>query len=121
MKRQIVVCDNDIEILNAFSMILEDDQTVVTTVANASALAAVLDAIKADILFMDIHMPNQDGDQILRELRASDKHHRLPVVMISGSPDGRSISLECGADGFLAKPFDIIDVENYIRRFVYER
>jgi len=121
MKRQIVVCDNDVEILNAFSMIIEDGDTIVTTAANAEALSAVLDRIKVDILFIDIHMPNRNGDQILRELRASDKYSKLPVIMISGSSDGRSISLECGADGFLAKPLDIIEVENYIRRFVYER
>ncbi|MNV06301.1 Stage 0 sporulation protein A [compost metagenome] len=80
----------------------------------------MLDSIDADILFLDIHMSARNGDQVLRDLRSSSKHDKLPVIMISGHIDGRSISVECGADGFLAKPFDLIDLENYIRRFVYE-
>ncbi|MGE8425319.1 MAG: response regulator [Sphingobacterium siyangense] len=115
-----MVCDDDIEILNAFSIVLEDQDTIVITVANSLVLIDVLDSIDADILFLDIHMSARNGDQVLRDLRSSSKHDKLPVIMISGHIDGRSISVECGADGFLAKPFDLIDLENYIRRFVYE-
>lgn len=120
MKKKIVVCDNDIEILNAFSMLFEDQDTIVITVANSLVLIEVLDSIVADILFLDIHMPARNGNQVLRDLRSSPKHDKLPVIVISGHIDGRSISVECGADGFLAKPLDLSDVENYIRRFVYE-
>lgn len=120
MKKKIVVCDDDIEILNAFSIVLEDQDTIVITVANSLVLIDVLDSIDADILFLDIHMSTRNGDQVLRDLRSSSKHDKLPVIMISGHIDGRSISVECGADGFLAKPFDLTDLENYIRRFVYE-
>ncbi|MGE8429680.1 MULTISPECIES: response regulator [Sphingobacterium] len=120
MKKKIVVCDDDIEILNAFSIVLEDQDTIVITVANSLFLLEVLDSIDADILFLDIHMSGRNGDQVMRDLRSSSKHDKLPVIMISGHIDGRSISVECGADGFLAKPFDLTDLENYIRRFVYE-
>jgi DNA-binding response OmpR family regulator len=81
----------------------------------------VSDSIDADILFWDIHMSARNGDQVLRDLRRSSKHNKLPVIIISGHIDGRGISVECGADGFLAKPFDLTDLENYIRRFIYER
>ncbi|WP_293907546.1 response regulator [Sphingobacterium sp. UBA5670] len=120
MKKKIVVCDDDIEILNACSIILEDQDTIVITVANSLFLLEVLDSIDADILFLDIHMSGRNGDQVMRDLRSSSKHDKLPVIMISGHIDGRSISVECEADGFLAKPFDLTDLENYIRRFVYE-
>lgn len=120
MKKKIVVCDNDKEILNAFSMVLEDHDTIVITVANSLALMEVLEGIDADILFLEIHMLTRNGDIILHDLRSSSKHDKLPVIMISGHSDGRNISVECGADGFLAKPFDLNEVANYIRRFVYE-
>jgi len=120
MKKKIVICDDDKEILNAFSMALEDQYTIVITVGDSLVLAEVLDSIDADILFLDIHMSPRNGDLVLRNLRSSSKHDKLPVIMISGHIDGRRISEECGADGFLAKPFDLTDVENYIRRFVYE-
>ena len=120
MKKKIVICDDDKEILNAFSMALEDQYTIVITVADSLVLAEVLDSIDADILFLDIHMSPRNGDLVLRNLRSSSKHDKLPVIMISGHTDGRRISEECGADGFLAKPFDLTDLENYIRRFVYE-
>jgi len=120
MKKKIVICDDDIEILNAFSMVLEDQDTVVITVADSLVLAEMLESIDADILFLDIHMFPRNGDLVLRDLRMSFIHDKLPVIMMSGHIDGRRISEECGADGFLAKPFGLTDVEGYIRRFVYE-
>lgn len=120
MKKKIVICDDDIEILNAFSMVLEDQDTVVITVADSLVLAEMLESLDADILFLDIHMFPRNGDLVLRDLRMSFKHDKLPVIMMSGHIDGRRISEECGADGFLAKPFGLTDVEGYIRRFVYE-
>ena len=120
MKKKIVICDDDIEILNAFSMVLEDQDTVVITVADSFVLAEMLESIDADILFLDIHMFPRNGDLVLRDLRMSFKHDKLPVIMMSGHIDGRRISEECGADGFLPKPFGLTDVEGYIRRFVYE-
>ncbi len=120
MKKKIVVCDDDKGILNAFSVVLEDQDTMVITVSNSLILIDVLNCIDADILFLDIHMYARNGELILQDLRSLPKHNRLPVIMISGHTDGRTISKECGADGFLAKPFDLIDLENYIRRFVYD-
>lgn len=121
MKRKIVICDDDAEILKAFSMVIEDDYTTVVTVANSILLPEILDSLDADILFIDLQMPNKNGDQVIEELRRSSQHKKLPIVMISASAQGRELALESGADGFLAKPFDINDVQGYIRRFVYER
>ncbi|GAA4178435.1 MULTISPECIES: response regulator [Sphingobacterium] len=120
MKKKIVVCDDDKEILNVFSLVLENQDTIVITVVNSLVLMEVLDNIHADILFLDIHMGARNGDLILRDLRSSFKYDKLPVIMMSGHIDGRNISIECGADGFLPKPFELTDLENYIRRFVYE-
>ncbi|HAF35683.1 response regulator [Sphingobacterium multivorum] len=120
MKKTIVVCDDDKEILNAFSLVLENHYTIVISVANSLVLTEVLDTMNADILFLDIHMHARNGDMILRDLKSSAKYDKLPVIMMSGHIDGRRISFECGAEGFLAKPFELTDLENYIRRFVYE-
>ena len=59
----------------------------------------------ADLIILDVKMPDEDGISILRELR---RHSRVPVMFLSvlGHPPERATGLEEGADDYLAKPFD---------------
>src|SRR5207247_5770878 len=59
----------------------------------------------AQVVFMDIKMSGMSGIECARRLKALLPH--LIIVMVTGLDDPRTINLarECGADGFLAKPF----------------
>ena len=59
----------------------------------------------AQVVFMDIKMPGMSGIEAARRLKGLMPH--LIIVMVTGLHDPRTINLarECGADGFLAKPF----------------
>lgn len=71
------------------------------------------DALKAaadsppDLILMDIHMPDMNGVEVLRQLRAGPAHPDLPVVMLSGNSDRIQVvqCLQLGARGFIVKPF----------------
>jgi CheY-like chemotaxis protein len=86
---------------------LPDLKTVVLGSA-AAALAALLRE-DADVaaLVTDLHMPKNDGFDLIRRLRAEPRYARLPVLMISGDSDPRvpQRALEAGADAFFSKPY----------------
>lgn len=59
------------------------------------------------LIFSDINMPNMDGIQMLREIKANDRWKSIPVVMISteGSEAKVMEAVSLGANGYVRKPF----------------
>ena len=61
-----------------------------------------------DALVLDLMLPDGDGLDLCRELRASPRHRALPLLMLTarGEPLDRIVGLELGADDYLPKPFE---------------
>ena len=79
---------------------------VVRTSSGSEALA-VLETDEIDLVLLDILMPEMDGYEVCRRIRATPRTEFLPVVMITASgSQQRLAALECGADDFITKPFD---------------
>ncbi len=77
----------------------------------AGSLAAGRDRLKAqayDALLLDLMLPDGDGLDLTRELRADNRLRRLPLLMLTarGEPMDRIVGLELGADDYLPKPFE---------------
>ena len=72
-----------------------------------SALAAI-EAREFDLVLLDIMMPDMDGYEVLRRLKADERTHDLPVIMISAIGDLDSVvrCIEMGAEDYLPKPFN---------------
>jgi two-component system response regulator TctD len=62
----------------------------------------------ADIAVLDVNMPEMDGFQLLAKIRGSEKHRRMPVLMLTirGFADDQVAGYDNGADDYLTKPFD---------------
>lgn len=115
-------------------LIVEDDATLASVVASylnragyvttaaasgSEALAAVGDATP-DLVLLDVMLPQVDGLEVCRRLRAA--HPELPVIMLTalGDIDDRIAGLEVGADDYLTKPFSprelVLRVQALLRR-----
>jgi DNA-binding response OmpR family regulator len=59
------------------------------------------------VLVLDLMLPELDGYEVLRRLRADSRGEKLPVLMLTakGQRIDRETALECGADLFMTKPF----------------
>jgi adenylate cyclase len=79
-------------------------------VASASSGREALERLAAepvDLVLLDILMPEMDGYEVCRALRADTATSFLPVVMITASGEQEKVAaIEAGADDFIAKPFD---------------
>ena len=62
-----------------------------------------------DLVLLDLHLPDVQGDEVLRRLRADKRTARIPVVMISADATPRTIERlrAQGADAYLTKPLDV--------------
>jgi len=80
-------------------------------VATAGSLAEARVRIASapyDALLLDLMLPDGDGLDLCRELRAQPKTRQLPLLMLTarGEPMDRVVGLELGADDYLGKPFE---------------
>jgi two-component system KDP operon response regulator KdpE len=100
----VLVADDQPEILRLVRFCLAEAGYRVATAADGrEALERVAD-LSPDLLVIDIGMPELDGLDVIRELRA---FHPLPVIILTASASTRSISegLDVGADDYIVKPF----------------
>ena len=60
-----------------------------------------------DLILLDVHMPGEDGFEILRRLKAEPVYRNVPVVFLTGDEDVRTetAGLHAGAADFIRKPF----------------
>lgn len=114
--QKIMICDDDAGILEVLEMMLEMEGFSVSTENNSTNLLKEISNIKPDLLLMDLWMPVLSGDQLLKTIRTTPEFKKLPVIIFSASVDGKHIAKDADANDFIAKPFDMDNVVNTIRK-----
>jgi len=88
--------------------------TVEHVASGASALAAVAAAEPPEVVLLDLGLPDMDGQEVCRRIRATAD---IPIIIVSarGDETDREIALELGADDYLVKPFGMRELAARIR------
>src|SRR5215468_9887257 len=78
----------------------------VVTAANGAEALAICERGECDIVLLDVMMPDMDGFEVCRRIKADMSTHHIPVVMVTAldHPSDRVKGLQAGADDFLTKP-----------------
>ncbi|MEO6612813.1 MAG: response regulator [Chitinophagaceae bacterium] len=58
-----------------------------------------------DLVLLDIHMNGVDGGNICHEIKSNPATASIPVIILSANYDIEAVARDCGADGFIQKPF----------------
>ncbi len=105
----VLVVEDDPDLLALMEMILaEAGHRVRTAPEGRAALARVAEEMPGVIL-LDMRMPGMNGWEFAREFRA--RHgHAAPIVVVTAAENAEARAAEIGAEGWLAKPFDVGDV-----------
>lgn len=109
MTPPILVVEDDPDLSALVEMILRDaGYRVRTAPEGRAALAAVAEEMPG-LVFLDMRMPGMNGWDFAREFR--ERHGRAaPIVVVTAAEDARARAEEIGADGWIAKPFELEDV-----------
>ncbi len=88
------------------ALLVPQGYDVVTSSSGKEALA-LLPEEKPDLLLVDIVMPEMNGYEVTKAVRADPAWRHVPVIMITATGGADLVrSLEAGADDFVSKPFD---------------
>jgi two-component system response regulator MprA len=112
-----VVVDDDRRLLGVIERGLRLHGFVVTTFADPLEALEYLETTTADVVVLDVMMPELDGVSLCRRLR---QNHAVPILMLSARdtvPD-RILGLESGADDYLTKPFEVAELAARLRALI---
>ena len=103
----LVVDDNEIN-RDVLSRRLERQGHRVAVAENGVQALRMMEAQRFDLVLLDILMPEMNGYQVLEQLKAHDRWHEVPVIMISALDELESVvrCIELGAEDYLPKPFN---------------
>jgi two-component system, sensor histidine kinase and response regulator len=104
----LLVVDDDEGNRDVLSRRLEQQGYTVANAENGRRALEMLGANAYDMVLLDIVMPELDGYEVLRQIKADESLRHIPVVMISGLSEMDSVArcIEMGADDYLPKPFN---------------
>jgi DNA-binding NtrC family response regulator len=105
--RRILIVDDEPNMRNALSILLEKHNYAVFTACDGrEAIAAIEDGEVVDLIITDLKMPNIDGLGVLSYLM--EKKHKIPLVLITafGSIEAAVEAMKMGAADFITKPFN---------------
>ena len=112
-KRTVLIVDDSIVIRKMVEIALEDESLSLKTAVSGRDGLDKIDSIKPDLVILDLMLPDINGIDILKTIKASLK---IPVIMLSGkdSPQMVENAKNAGADAFLPKPFKDEDLKEKI-------
>ncbi|MBC3788212.1 response regulator [Spirosoma utsteinense] len=112
----VLIAEDDPFIRKVLRQTLKDEFTVITKENGIEAVSWLEEGNPVDIILSDIQMPHMDGKDLLRTLRASPTFQNLPIIILSTFADSatRISCLKLGADDYIVKPFNPIEVKTKI-------
>jgi DNA-binding response OmpR family regulator len=112
--KRIIIFDDDEDILAICTYILEEQGWQVYTFGDCNDIVNKVSGIDPEVILMDNWIPDVGGIMATQLLKSSDKLKNIPVIYFSANNDIQLLASHAGADNFLAKPFDIDELERVI-------
>jgi DNA-binding response OmpR family regulator len=116
---RVFIAEDEPNILESLSFLLGREGWEVTSALDGNAaLEQLKNQALPDVVILDIMLPHRNGFEILRQLRASPRTSKLPVIVLTakGQEKDRKTAQEIGADAFVTKPFSNRDVIEQVKK-----
>ncbi len=116
--RKVFIFDDNLEILELCTEILEDLGCTVRTSPTTNAVETQLEEYQPDLILMDNWLPDLPGVEATRLIKSNETLRNIPVIYFSANSDIESLARRAGADDYLAKPFDVDHFETMVKKYL---
>jgi len=119
-KSSVLVVDDEDSLRTVLSNELSNEGYEVRNAADGDAAISELQKNQYDLVLLDIKMPRMNGFEVLKFIK--EGHPKTKVVMLTGFADLKNAieSKKLGADDFVSKPYDLVDLLTTIERVLTE-
>ncbi len=118
---RVLLVDDDLRNLLALTPLLEGWGLEVAAAGDGKeAMETLEEDAEFFLVLMDIMMPEKDGYDTIRDIRAERRFHKLAIIALSAntSAEDRDLCIEAGADDFLPKPIDADELKQLIKKYL---
>jgi DNA-binding response OmpR family regulator len=115
----VLVCEDDIIALKVIQVALENEKARAICMQDGRKALQYLKENVVDLIITDIHMPYNNGDDILKLVR-EDQKRSTPIIMISSDTEEEviALALKQGVNEFIKKPIDATTLQRRIKKFM---
>jgi CheY-like chemotaxis protein len=117
-EKKVLVCDDDEAVLEVTRAILELKGYEVVTLNNCDHVVDKVEEVHPKLILMDLGIPPHGGKSATEELKHDSHTKEIPVILFSAAADLDKLTDSTEADDYLAKPFDISDLENKVEKYL---
>ena len=113
----IYVVEDDDNIREIETIALKNSNYLVKALARATDFYRALNDILPDLVLMDVMLPDENGCDIVRQLRSQSATKRLPVIMVTAKTSEMDMvkGLDDGADDYIKKPFSVLELLSRVK------
>lgn len=113
----ILIADDNPNNLKVLSSMLEDQGYKIRMSCNGRQALKSIELMPPDLIMLDIHMPELDGYEACRTLKASEKFRDIPVIFVSAMSEGfnKLLAFEVGGIDYIVKPFQFEEVISRVK------
>ena len=108
---RILLVEDNQALAEGLSALLRGSGYAVDVMNDGASANSVAAAESFDLVILDLNLPEMDGLDVLRAMRARQNRAAVLILTARGSPEERIKGLDLGADDYLIKPFDIGEFE----------
>lgn len=116
----IYVVDDEANIRRLAALGLQDAGYETAEFSSGGEMLAALPAREPDCVVLDWMMPQPDGLEVCRRLRAESRWRHIPIIMLTARSDevDKILGLELGADDYLTKPFSVKELAARVKALI---
>lgn len=119
MKKQVWVIEDDPDIGEIVTFLLDSDGHQVRLFENAASFENSLSqGEKPDLFLMDVMLPDGDGVALCELVKSNQDLSHIPVMMMSAHASFAKVRLSCRAEEFMPKPFDIDELSAKVQQLL---
>lgn len=117
--KKIIIFDDDEDILSICSYILAQQGWEVFTYTDCNEIVEKVLAAAPSVILMDNWIPDAGGIIATQTLKNTNELKHIPVIYFSANSDIQLLANHAGAETYLAKPFDLDDLEKVINKVLF--
>lgn len=120
MRPMILLIDDEKAYAEVIRDALRSRGVDVEIACNATEALFIFQQSKPDLILLDVMMPEIDGLTLLKWLREHSEDEDIPIHIVSAKtmPEAREAAISAGANGFLAKPFTMGELQDVLAQYL---
>jgi two-component system response regulator VicR len=117
MARKILIVDDEPLIVKGLRFSLEQDGYMIDAAYDGEEALAKVKEGEFDLILLDVMLPKMDGMQVCQQIR---EFSNVPIIMLTAKGDDmdKILGLEYGADDYMTKPFNVLEVKARIKTII---